>query len=91
MPILSIQPISAAETLRAIAAWKVTLMPMFNGKIWHASTEIRGTSRHNQSRAVKTVEAVGPSPAEAVADLVGKLTPATQTTEMIVGAGEIQW
>jgi hypothetical protein len=83
--------ISAAETLRAIAAWRMSLTPMFKGKLWQASTEIRGSSRHNRNRSVRTVEAVADSPSQAVADLVEKLNPVAQTTEIVVGAGEIQW
>src|SRR4030095_10279522 len=83
--------ISAAETLRAIGAWGMSLTPMFNGKLGQASTEIRGSSRHNRNRSVRTVEAVADSPSQAVADLVEKLNPVAQTTEIVVGAGEIQW
>jgi hypothetical protein len=67
--------ISAAETLRQIAAWRMSLTPMFNGKLWCASTELKGGSRHNRSRSIQTVEVVADSPAQAVADLVEKLTP----------------
>jgi hypothetical protein len=73
---------TGADVLREIAQWRMTLTPIFNGKMWCASTELKGQS-HNRNRSIEIIEAIGPSPAEAVVDLLEKLVGPPKEADLI--------
>lgn len=58
---------------RAIIERRISLTPAFDGRIWSASVDVKGSSRHNQKRAVRSVSATAASPIGAIRLLVEKL------------------
>jgi hypothetical protein len=76
------QPMTAAEVLRQIAARRVSLTCVFDGKLWIASVE-RVKNRKRFTKAdMEVVSAIAPTPVAAVNALVEKLEGQPQEREM---------
>src|SRR5262245_41158702 len=71
-----------AEAMRQIAERGISLTPALG--LWVASIDIKGEG-HNRKRALKSVSAIGTTPASAVNALVEKLDGEPQTREMFGG------
>jgi hypothetical protein len=74
-------PMTAAEVLRRIAERNVSLVPIFDGKLWAASVDVKGSGR-NRKRALSSVSAIATTPVAAVNALVEKLEGQPQEREM---------
>lgn len=70
---MPVQALTAADAWRAVIERRISLTPAFDGKVWSASTDVKGSSRHNHKRAVRSVSAVASSPIGAIKELVQKL------------------
>jgi hypothetical protein len=75
---------TAAEVLRQIAERNISLVPMFDGKLWVASVDVKGSGR-NRKRALSSASALAPTPAQAVERLIERLDGGTPNWE------ELKW
>lgn len=52
---------TAADLLREVETRQISLTPVFDGKLWSASVDIKG-SGHNRKRALRSVSAQASTP-----------------------------
>ncbi len=70
-----------AEAMRQVIERRIALTPVFDGKLWVASVEVRGDGI-NRRRILRTVSATAATPREAIERLVAKLDGEPQEREM---------
>lgn len=71
------------DAWREIIQRRIALTPVFDGKLWAASVDVKGRSDHNRKRAVRSVSATASSPIGAIVALIEKLNAEAQPQRSI--------
>jgi hypothetical protein len=63
---------TASQAFVEIARREISIVPSFDGSVWTASVDIKGTG-HNRKRALRAVTATSSTPIGAIEKLIEKL------------------
>jgi len=82
--------LTPAQVFAAISRYRISLTSAFDGRIWLASVELKGSGA-NRKRNLQIASATGPTPIAAVEALLNKLNGAPTPVALFEKEEDCSW